>query len=902
MLRMNPHKTATKTIQAYAKKLYKYLSEDGVTPGMWGGEATRRFGLLGEASSEPFEKLVRNLHPLTNERLTVRNKQTRRVGYDFNFHPPKSVSVVHALTKDARIVAACEEAVDHVMALMELDAQTRVRAGGHDENRSTSNLVWTKFFHQTARPVMGKPDPQLHWHCFVFNATYDVTERRWKAAQFGDLKADGAYYQARFHSRMARNLATLGYEIRQKGEFFELAGVPESLIRKFSQRREQIDIHAATHSITSQKARSHLGLRTREPKLLDLSPEQMESEWRSRLTSDDAALMASFGSSLEPGKERIHHPDLVAPALEYARKCSFQRSSVVDERYFVRAAMSFAIDRLDPEQLLQAIARDPTLVRRVHRGRHVLTTPTILAEETRIVSWAHDGKGKIPAIAPGHTFSTSLSEEQQHAARSVLESRDRVTTIIGRAGTGKTTLMKETITAIRAKGHGVVVLAPHSDAARGTLRKAGFTDSQTVDMLFKSEALQAQARNGVIWIDEAGLLGSENMLRVMTLADQLDARLVFSGDTQQHRAVSRGDAFRMLIEHGDVEVAMLTTNRRQRGVYKDVVDHVAENQLHDAFRKLDAAGSLHEIEGPTRHEFIAAKYLGFREIDESTQIVCPTHIEGRAVTASVREALKAKGQLADERAFVQLRRVDLLDADKERASIYRTGWVVEMMERAGGHDRGARYAVSHIDGSDVYVQFPDGSTRHFDVAALYSKFNVYERDVLRIGVGDRIRIAQNGLDTSRKLLNNSDIHTVIGFTEGGDIRLENGQVVSDTFAHLAHGYVTTSYVAQGKTVQHVIVAEGAESFPAGNREQFYVSVSRGRISATIVTTDKEGLFETVLRSSQRLFALELSDESAGDTKPDGPVVQLRPKLGTLADAPEGLDVPDGFEIAYRPSL
>jgi len=899
---MTPHTTATKTNQAYAKKLYKYLSENGAVPGLWGGQATSRFGLCGNASSEPFEKLVCNLHPITNERLTVRNKQTRRVGYDFNFHPPKSVSVVHALTRDARIAEACEEAVDHVMSLMELDAQTRVRIGGQDLNRSTSNLVWVKFFHQTARPVKGKPDPQLHWHCFVFNATYDVTERRWKAAQFGDLKADGAYYQARFHSRLASNLAMLGYEIRPKGGSFELAGVPESLIRKFSNRREQIDAHAAMHNITSKKARSYLGLRTREPKRHELSVEQSETEWRSRLTAEDAALIATYGPPLGHRKERIHIPELVAPALDYARKYSFQRYSVVDERYFLRAAMSFAIERLDPERLLQEIAQEPTLIRRVHRGRNVLTTTTILAEEKQIVEWAREGRGKATPLATDHRFSVSLSEEQQRAARSVLESRDRLTTIIGRAGTGKTTLMKETIAAIRAKGRGVVVLAPHSDAARGTLRKAGFKDSQTVDMLFKSEALQTQARDGVIWIDEAGLLASENMLRVTTLADQLNARVVLSGDTQQHRAVSRGDVFRMLIEHSDVEVSTLTTNRRQRGVYKDAVDHVAENQMHEAFRKLDTAGAIHEIQGPERHDFIAAKYLGFREIDESTQIVCPTHIEGRAVTSAVREALRADGQLSDERAFVQLRRVDLLDADKERSSVYRLGWVVEMMDRAGGHERGARYVVTHLDGNDVYVQFPDGSTRHFDVAGLYSKFNVYERDVLRIGVGDRIRIAQNGLDTSRHLLNNSDIHTVIGFTEGGDIRLENGQVVSDNFAHLAHGYVTTSYVAQGKTVQHVIVAEGAESFPAGNREQFYVSVSRGRISATIVTTDKEGLFETVLRSSQRLSALDLPDEQSSETQPDVPVVQLRTGLGTLRQVPGDIPLPDGFEIAYRPSL
>ena len=68
--------------------------------------------------------------------------------------------------------------------------------------------------------------------------------------------------------------------------------------------------------------------------------------------------------------------------------------------------------------------------------------------------------------------------------------------------------------------------------------------------------------------------------------------------------------------------------------------------------------------------------------------------------------------------------------------------------------------------------------------------------------------------------------------------------------------MTTSHASQGKTVDRVIIGQSAESFPASSREQFYVSVSRGRQQATIYTDDKKALLAAVSRSDDRLAANE----------------------------------------------
>ncbi len=71
------------------------------------------------------------------------------------------------------------------------------------------------------------------------------------------------------------------------------------------------------------------------------------------------------------------------------------------------------------------------------------------------------------------------------------------------------------------------------------------------------------------------------------------------------------------------------------------------------------------------------------------------------------------------------------------------------------------------------------------------------------------------------------------------------------------GYVVTSHASQGKTVDAVLLAVGQESFAAANKEQFYVSVSRGREAVRLYTDDKAAMLEAVKGSGARLSASEL---------------------------------------------
>ena len=72
--------------------------------GVWRGQAAARLGPFGQVERAPWDALCDNRDPTTHETLTVRRKADRRVGYDFNFHVPKSVSLLYGLTRDERLL------------------------------------------------------------------------------------------------------------------------------------------------------------------------------------------------------------------------------------------------------------------------------------------------------------------------------------------------------------------------------------------------------------------------------------------------------------------------------------------------------------------------------------------------------------------------------------------------------------------------------------------------------------------------------------------------------------------------------------------------------------------------------------------------------------------------------
>ena len=194
-----------------------------------------------------------------------------------------------------------------------------------------------------------------------------------------------------------------------------------------------------------------------------------------------------------------------------------------------------------PEPLTAELGGHGLIVRDM-AGERLVTTAEVLAEERRMIAFTRDGRGRCrPLAVEASTFDSSrLSDEQRAVVRHVLTSPDRVMLVRGVAGTGKTTLLTECVNAVRRSGVDVVILAPSADASRGVLRAEGFSDADTVARFLVDAKFQERAWGNLIWVDEAGLLGSRDVARLCRVADDLGARVVLAGDRHQHHSVARG--------------------------------------------------------------------------------------------------------------------------------------------------------------------------------------------------------------------------------------------------------------------------------------------------------------------------------------------------------------------------
>ena len=173
-------------------------------------------------------------------------------------------------------------------------------------------------------------------------------------------------------------------------------------------------------------------------------------------------------------------------------------------------------------------------------------------------------------------------------------------------------------------------------------------------------------------------------------------------------------------------------------------------------------------------------------------------------------------------------------------------------------------------------------------AGMTTRFEVYEPTTLALAAGDRIRVTHNGQSADGHRLDNGALYTVDGFTRQGDLRLANGWIIGQDYGHLATGFYTTSHASQGKTVDQVLIAQSTLSAPASSREQFYVSVSRGREGVRIYTDDKEALRGQILRSGQRGSATELLEQRlAADTEAARVVGATEGGTGTPAPQTRG---------------
>ncbi|MDP3069657.1 MAG: MobF family relaxase [Opitutaceae bacterium] len=825
-----------------------YLDQGGQAKLTWYGIAAEKLGLRGVCRREDFEQLCKGRHPVTGDKLAVRERAAgRRVCFFGQISAPKDVSIACLIGGDNRIWAWWDEAVRETLKEIEAVTATRVRRSGADENRTTGNMVAAVVTHEASR----KLDPQLHTHVCVLNVTFDTAENRWKSVQPSGFYKHQGFLREVCYNKLAERLLAAGYELEPaRGIGFTIKGVPPALRERFSQRRAQILRETAAAGAVSQDAIQTIVSNSRDAKV-NATADDLRAGWLRSAGAETDALRAVVAAA--DGTRPFHPGPETAAALTAGGAHLFERQSVVDERELLREALVAGRGAVSVGDLRRELSVRLESKELVRVGPDVASRETLLAEQ-EFVNWADAHCRDAPAL--GHaSVAGGLDSDQAEAVASVLGSRSRVVILQGDAGTGKTTCLKAVVAGIEESGGRVFGCAPSSGAA-DVLRTELTPEADTLQQLLVNAPLQAQVRGRVLVVDEAGLISVRQMRDLCRLAQANDCRLLLVGDIKQHSSVEAGDALRCLQAYAHVPAVRLTNIRRQKNpAYREAVSLLARGDAFGAFKRFVRLGAVQEIKNShALFRTAADDYVCTVASGKTCLAISPVWSEIHAFTAEVRARMRAAGRLQSaERSVPVVFSLNWTREYHRRVENYQPKDLLSFHRATAGYAKGDQATVVRRKEGLLIVRAGDGTERMLDPKRT-SGFDVGLGQEIRVAIGDRLLIRAN---CKPARLKNGDVVEVRGFGENGALQLTDGRTVPAAFREFSHGYATTSHRAQGKTVARGILLLAEAGIQAANLKQAYVSNSRFQESQTIYTTDKRAARDAMMRPADRRLASDV---------------------------------------------
>ncbi|MBY5450300.1 Ti-type conjugative transfer relaxase TraA [Rhizobium leguminosarum] len=380
-----------------------------------------------------------------------------------------------------------------------------------------------------------------------------------------------------------------------------------------------------------------------------------------------------------------------------------------------------------------------------------------------------------------------LDAEQVDAIRHVTGDSG-IAAVVGLAGAGKSTLLAGARVAWEHDGRRVIGAALAGKAAEGLEDSSGIRSRTLASWeLIWANGHETLHRGDVLVIDEAGMVSSQQMARVLKIAEEAGTKVVLVGDAMQLQPIQAGAAFRAITER--IGFAELAGVRRQRDDWAREASRLfARGEVE---KGLDAyAQQGHLVEAATRDEIIG------RIVSDWTD----------ARRALVRET-------AEGANTTRLRGDELLVLAHTNQDVKRLNEAL----RSVMTDEGAL-----------------GAGRSFRT----------ERGAREFAAGDRIIFLENARFLEPRAprlgpqyVKNGMLGTVVSTGDKrGDtllsVRLDNGRDVvisEDSYRNVDHGYAATIHKSQGVTVERTFV------LATGMMDQHltYVSMTRHRDRADL---------------------------------------------------------------------
>lgn len=714
----------------------------------------------------------------------------RVAGFDVTLSAPKSVSLLYGLANSdiaEQVRLGHDAAVAAALGYLETETARGLR-GHHGDGQvartvTSSGLVAAAFQHRANRCG----DPQLHTHVVVANLVLG-TDGQGSAldstALYAAGKTAGYLYQAVLRHQLTARLG-VGWTPVGRG-VAEVVGIPPTLCRAFSKRRQQIEALLRGAEDRDAKAAQQAALASRPAKDRTVTEPTLRKRWAAEARDhgyQPGAVVEVLHRAEAPGELDAVQLRWLVDALAGPDGLTKNRSTFdrQDALRGVCEALQWGgtseqigryADAVLSDRDVVPLLGEPPLPADAHR---CYSTAELLVQERRALTGAigrvHEGVGVTSTGTVAETLAKHplLNHEQRATVRRLLTSGAGVDVVIGRPGAGKTTGLRAAAAGWQDAGYRVIGCALAAAAARQLSAGAGIPATSITRLLADTgrrdpdTGRPAGLGTGVVLVlDEAGMVGTRTLCRLLDLAADDGAKLVAVGDPAQLPEMQAGGLFAALgHELGATE---LTSNLRQEQPW--------EQAALERMRAGDVAGAL-------------AAYAG----------------EGRIHTAD--------------------------GVDELRRLIVGDWWLA----RCAAADPGAvlMLTVRRSDAAALNAAARRHMTESGELAGPALTVRAAGLGERTFAVGDQVIVVRNTYD--RGALNGTRGTVTAVELRANTLTLHDrqGQTIVLDHRHLRdgrldHGYATTCHKAQGVTVDTALLYGTA----ALSREAGYVALSRGR--------------------------------------------------------------------------
>ncbi len=597
-----------------------YYLNGGEPLGVWLGEAAAELDLGQTVTREQLRKLMLGFSLDGQELVQNAGKLNRQSGWDLTFSAPKSVSVVWCLASSGlrQAIQEChQQAVAEAVRYLEQNAALTRRGHGGTELES-AKLIVACFEHGTSR----EQDPQLHTHALFLNAALreDKTFGALRSKDFYDHKMTaGAVYRAALAYQLRNEL---GLDPKALHTWFELGGVPDTVTEEFSKRREQVKAEMDAMKAHGAKAAAKATIKTRSQKE-HVAREDLLQTWRSvaealGFSRDMADALSKERKPLSEAEQKEHAVGAVRQIID---EFAGERSYFAKRDLARGVAVRFQTGRVSPTAMQDAVeeslAGEDLVSLGRHNGHELFTTRDLLRLEEEILAMAERGWSKPLHLNTDDVHRgavrdaaerAKLDGEQMAALKHLTLSRGSIKIVAGGAGTGKTRTLRAAKEVWKETGLRPIGVSLAAKAARGlqeasgmkgytvakllslledtpdkrmkhNLSLKGVKEGVSLDAVFtrnqravfnkpllpkgglrNRRGLKLTAKH-VLVIDEAGMVGTRDMHRLLSHAERAGATVVLVGDHKQLPSIEAGAPFGTLLSRH--RSAVLTKNWRQ---------------------------------------------------------------------------------------------------------------------------------------------------------------------------------------------------------------------------------------------------------------------------------------------------------------------------------------------------